>query len=152
MDEIWQKVDAGGGAYKLIKRNATGFALDGGSNGSNGQNVNLYDSSNSSQNLQWFITPTDATKAPELVSDQEIVMYPNPVINNLTIQGTSDANVTIYDINGKKVTIGNYDNGMKTGKWIFWSGDKLREVDFKESRITSVSEWTDKVQVAVNNK
>jgi len=59
---------------------------------------------------------------------------------------------TSYDVNGKKVTVGNYDNGQKAGKWLFWAGNSLREVDYKDSKIASVSEWTDKVQVAVNNK
>ncbi|MDG5490812.1 toxin-antitoxin system YwqK family antitoxin [Psychroserpens sp. SPM9] len=59
---------------------------------------------------------------------------------------------TSYDTSGKKVTVGSYTNGKKTGKWLFWSGDTLREVDYVDSRIASVSEWTDKVQVAVNNK
>ena len=59
---------------------------------------------------------------------------------------------TSYDVNGNKVTVGNYVNGKKVGKWLFWSGTSLKEVDYVDSRITSVSEWTDKVQVAVNNK
>lgn len=58
---------------------------------------------------------------------------------------------TSYDMQGKKVAVGNYENGKKIGKWLFWSGDKLREVDFVDSKIASVSEWTDKVQVAVSN-
>ncbi|MEH6537051.1 MAG: nicotinic acid mononucleotide adenyltransferase [Psychroserpens sp.] len=59
---------------------------------------------------------------------------------------------TSYDLIGNKVTVASYENGNKVGKWLFWSGDKLREVDYKDSKITSVSEWTDKVQLAVNNK
>lgn len=58
---------------------------------------------------------------------------------------------TSYDASGRKVTVGNYENGKKVGKWLFWSGDKLREVDYVDSKITSVSEWTDKVQLAVSN-
>ena len=58
---------------------------------------------------------------------------------------------TSYDVEGNKTTVGNYVNGNKVGKWLFWSGDKLREVDYVDSKITSVSEWTDKVQLAVRN-
>jgi antitoxin component YwqK of YwqJK toxin-antitoxin module len=58
---------------------------------------------------------------------------------------------TSYDLDGNKVTVGNYVNGNKVGKWLFWSGNKLREVDYVDSKIASVSEWTDKVQVAVRN-
>ncbi|WP_298901479.1 nicotinic acid mononucleotide adenyltransferase [uncultured Psychroserpens sp.] len=58
---------------------------------------------------------------------------------------------TSYDLKGNKVTVANYKNGNKVGKWLFWSGDKLREVDYVDSKIASVSEWTDKVQLAVSN-
>nr|WP_321234557.1 nicotinic acid mononucleotide adenyltransferase [uncultured Psychroserpens sp.] len=58
---------------------------------------------------------------------------------------------TSFDAEGNKVTVGNYVNGKKVGKWLFWSGNKLREVDYVDSKIASVSEWTDKVQVAVSN-
>ena len=51
----WQKIDVGGGHYKLKKRNAN-YAMDGGNGGSKGQNVKLNNSSSSSQNLQWSIT------------------------------------------------------------------------------------------------
>ncbi|MGS2727503.1 toxin-antitoxin system YwqK family antitoxin [Psychroserpens sp. BH13MA-6] len=58
---------------------------------------------------------------------------------------------TSYDTQGKKVAVGSYENGKKVGKWLFWSGNTLREVEYVDSRIASVSEWTDKVQVAINN-
>tara|TARA_B100000809_G_C15103720_1_gene517918 strand:+ start:123 stop:452 length:330 start_codon:yes stop_codon:yes gene_type:complete len=58
---------------------------------------------------------------------------------------------TSYDLNGNKVTVGNYVNNKKVGKWLFWSGTKLKEVDYIDSKIASVSEWTDKVQLATSN-
>ena len=58
---------------------------------------------------------------------------------------------TSYDLDGNKVTVGNYMNNKKVGKWLFWSGDKLKEVDYIDSKIASVSEWTDKVQVVTSN-
>jgi len=58
---------------------------------------------------------------------------------------------TSYDVEGNKVTVGNYLNGHKVGKWLFWSDNKLREVDYVDSKIASVSEWTDKVQLAISN-
>lgn len=58
---------------------------------------------------------------------------------------------TSYDLDGNKTMVGNYVNGKKDGKWLFWSNNKLKEVDYVDSRITSVSEWTDKVDVALSN-
>ena len=89
-----------GGAFQLVKRN-TGFALDGGSNGANGQNIALYDASNSSQNLQWFITPINVSaKSIEDISNQ-IILFPNPVESTVTIEGAANATMNIFDINGR---------------------------------------------------
>ncbi len=54
-----------------------------------------------------------------------------------------------YDYNGNKVSIGNYENGKKTGKWLFWSADKLTEVDYRDFRLDKVNEWNNKTQLAV---
>ncbi|MEO1033436.1 MAG: nicotinic acid mononucleotide adenyltransferase [Bacteroidota bacterium] len=56
-----------------------------------------------------------------------------------------------YDLNGNKVTIGNYDNGKKVGKWFFWQGNTLKEVDYIDSKIISVSQWDNKTKVAIND-
>ena len=58
---------------------------------------------------------------------------------------------TSFDTQGNKVTVGNYVNNKKVGKWLFWSGSKLKEVDYVNSKVASVSEWTDKVQLATSN-
>jgi len=55
-NQHWQKVSVGGNAFQLVKRNAPGFALDGGSNGQNGQNIQLWRSGSSSQNLHWYFS------------------------------------------------------------------------------------------------
>lgn len=56
LNQSWIKQAVGDGGFRLVKRSATGFVLDGGSNGSIGQNVQIFDANNPSQNLQWFIT------------------------------------------------------------------------------------------------
>ena len=66
-------------------------------------------------------------------------------------EGNLDGVWTSFDTNGKKVAIGNYENGKKVGKWLFWSNNKLKEVDYVDSKVASVSEWTDKVQLATSN-
>lgn len=56
-----------------------------------------------------------------------------------------------YDVNGNKVALGNYENGKKTGKWIFWNGDKLTEVDYKNFKMEKVNEWQNKTQLAIRD-
>lgn len=57
---------------------------------------------------------------------------------------------TSYDINGNKIAMGSYANGVKVGKWFFWSGDVLKEVNYKDSRVASVQEWKQGTKVALN--
>jgi antitoxin component YwqK of YwqJK toxin-antitoxin module len=55
--------------------------------------------------------------------------------------GKLDGVWTSYDANGNKLAVANYDNGEKTGKWFFWTGTNLNEVDYSNSRIASVKTW-----------
>ena len=59
---------------------------------------------------------------------------------------------TSYTEAGKKLAVGAYDQGRKVGKWFFWTDAKLSEVDYIDSRIVSVNEWKDKINVAVRNR
>lgn len=59
---------------------------------------------------------------------------------------------TSYDNLGNKVSQGYYSNGKKTGQWMFWSNDTLKEVDFVESEIVNVSEWRQKSNLVLNIK
>lgn len=55
-----------------------------------------------------------------------------------------------YDQNGTRTAVGEYTNGMKTGKWFFWNNSKLSEVDYSDSRIASVKNWTQDAVVTRN--
>ena len=59
---------------------------------------------------------------------------------------------TSYDFKGDKLTQGNYSNGIKTGKWFFWTENSLKEVDFVDSKITSINEWKRKSELAISMK
>lgn len=54
-----------------------------------------------------------------------------------------------YDVDGNKLAIGEYNKGQKVGKWLFWNGNKLNEVEYSNSRIASVKTW--KQDALVNN-
>ena len=55
-----------------------------------------------------------------------------------------------YDETGKKVAMGQYQDGMKIGKWFFWTGTDLTEVDYSDSRIAQVKKWSQGAIVQVN--
>ncbi|WP_281989824.1 toxin-antitoxin system YwqK family antitoxin [Aquimarina aggregata] len=55
-----------------------------------------------------------------------------------------------YDTTGKKIAMGQYANGIKTGKWFFWSADKLSEVNYNDNQIADVTTWSNKDNVVVN--
>ena len=48
-----------------------------------------------------------------------------------------------YDVKGKKISVGHYENGLKTGKWLFWTNGIVREVIYEKSKIIEVNEWKD---------
>ena len=54
-----------------------------------------------------------------------------------------------FDTNGKKTSIGHYENGKKVGKWLFWTEHRLTEIDYIDHQVASVHEWRKKTQVAV---
>lgn len=56
----------------------------------------------------------------------------------------------MYDVAGKKLATGKYDMGKRSGKWFFWEGETLKEVDFTDNRITNVVQWNSAEAVAVN--
>jgi len=57
-----------------------------------------------------------------------------------------------YNDNGVKLSQGNYDKGIKTGKWFFWTENSLKEVDYNDSRITNINEWNIKSELATTLK
>lgn len=56
---------------------------------------------------------------------------------------------TSYDENGARISSGEYNDGVKTGKWFFWNGTNLTEVDYSNNMIASVKNWK---QEAIANK
>nr|WP_314898216.1 membrane-binding protein [uncultured Flavobacterium sp.] len=52
-----------------------------------------------------------------------------------------------FDEKGNKTSSGEYKNGLKTGKWFFWSQNNdtginnLSEVDYSNNRIASIKNW-----------
>ena len=57
-----------------------------------------------------------------------------------------------YDQDGNKIAVGTYDNGKKVGKWFFWSGTSLKEVDYTDNAVANVSEWKSKEVIVSRNK
>ncbi len=55
----------------------------------------------------------------------------------------------MYNEEGVKIAAGKYVNGKKEGKWFFWEGEILREVDFDNNKIASVKNWNQSEVVSV---
>ena len=66
--------------------------------------------------------------------------------------GALDGLWTSYDFNGDKMSQGTYQDGIKTGKWFFWTENALKEVDFVDSKITNINEWNRKSELAITMK
>lgn len=57
---------------------------------------------------------------------------------------------TMFDENGERIAMGNYDKGVKTGKWLFWEGDTVKEVNFDNNKIASVEKLDSKESIVIN--
>lgn len=82
--------------------------------------------------------------------------YDNGVVSQTgyyTLEGKLQGEWLSFDTEGKKNISANYDNGKKVGKWFYWNGKTLKEVDYTSNAIVSVIEWKkdDKTSVAVRN-
>lgn len=67
-------------------------------------------------------------------------------------EGKLQGEWTSFDLKGNKVAIGTYEAGKKVGKWFFWEGNSLKEVDYFDSKIVNVNEWDNKTEVAIRNR
>src|SRR5690606_7785488 len=68
-----------------------------------------------------------------------------------TLDGKLHGEWLSFDKNGKKTVSATYENGKKTGKWFFWNDNTLKEVDYSNNAIASISEWTNTSSVALQN-
>lgn len=56
----------------------------------------------------------------------------------------------MFNNEGEKIAMGNYSKGVKTGKWLFWEGDIVKEVKFDNNRIAGVTDGKDDKTIVVN--
>lgn len=59
-----------------------------------------------------------------------------------TLDGKLQGTWLSFNTSGEKIVSANYDNGKKVGKWFYWSSKTLKEVDYNNNAIASVSEWS----------
>lgn len=64
-------------------------------------------------------------------------------------QGKLHGEWIMYDRDGKKIAIGQYDMGAKDGKWFFWKEGLLQEVDYLNNEIINVVNWNNSEPVAI---
>lgn len=68
------------------------------------------------------------------------------------IEGKLHGEWKSFNNKGEKISIGNYDKGVKTGKWFFYNGEKLSEVSYTNNHIASIKTWNNNSTVVVNFK
>ncbi len=55
-----------------------------------------------------------------------------------------------FDQKGNKVTSGFYKDGKKVGTWFQWTNNKLREINYDNNIIKSVSIWREDTKLAIH--
>lgn len=56
-----------------------------------------------------------------------------------------------FDAAGEKVSMGNYEKGVRTGKWKFWSDKGVKEVEFSDNVIASITDTDDSSGVVIKD-
>jgi hypothetical protein len=56
----------------------------------------------------------------------------------------------MFDEAGQRLAKGSYINGEKAGKWFFWKGEELSEVEYVDSKIASVQKWKTTDPMVIN--
>ena len=56
-----------------------------------------------------------------------------------------------YDEEGRKISQGSYENGMRSGKWYFWQGETVKEVVYDNNAVASVDGKKKKSEGLVKN-
>jgi len=46
-----------------------------------------------------------------------------------------------FDAEGNKIAVGNYEKGVKSGTWFFWTDEQLIEVEFVNNKVEDVIYW-----------
>ncbi len=69
-----------------------------------------------------------------------------------TADGKLDGEWFSYCKDGNKLISAKYDKGTKAGKWFYWSGNTLREVDYSNNAVTSVNEWENTQTTVASNR
>lgn len=116
-NQQWKKVDVGNGFYRLEKRSAPGFSINGGSGGADGNNVNIYANA-SSQNMHWRFDASSNSSLKtsktniEIKTNNSTAISPNPVsdILNITVPYSTYHQYTLYSIDHKIIKTGKVDN------------------------------------------
>ena len=60
-------------------------------------------------------------------------------VGTFNSEGQLHGTWTSYDENGNKLAIGHYENGKKTGKWLFYANGIVNEVSYVDSKITNIA-------------
>lgn len=55
-----------------------------------------------------------------------------------------------FNSDGEKIAIGEYNLGVKTGKWFFWNEKQLSEVDYSNGRVANVTQWNNAESIVIN--
>ena len=110
--------------------------------------------------LMLFTVSAFAQENRELVHNKETNMIDVTIYHDngkisqtgsYTLDGKPHGDWFSYCEQGNKLVSAKYDNGAKVGKWFYWSGSTLKEVDYKNNAIASINEWTNKYDVASRN-
>ena len=67
------------------------------------------------------------------------------------LQGQLHGEWISSDALGNKISQGSYENGLKSGKWIFWHNNTTKEVEYSNNSIASINGIKNTTRLADKN-
>ena len=95
-----------------------------------------------------FVTVAFAQKERTLTLNKEtnlievVYYHDNGAVSQTgfyTPEGKLQGEWLSFDEKGTKLVLANYENGKKVGKWVYWNGDIVKEVDYTANGIATVN-------------
>ena len=95
----------------------------------------------------------------ELVLNQETnlieakIYHDNGVVAQTgfyTAKGVVHGTWVSFDAQGVKTAVANYNQGKKVGTWFQWKKNTVRQINYENNAIASVSDWKEETKLAAN--
>ena len=83
-------------------------------------------------------TKVERTTSPQVKKLTQFHDNGEVVQQGYILRNKLDGTWESFDAEGNKIAVGNYEKGVKSGTWFFWTDEQLIEVEFVNNKVEDV--------------